>query len=207
MNFPIQKIIGYIEMQNVTIDVSKKVLIPRYETEELIIKVKEHIKDNMDILDIGTGSGFIAISLAKANKSLKIDAIDIDPQAIEQCKINSIKNEIVNVNCFESNLFSNINKKYDIIVSNPPYLKLDDIVYPNLILHEPIHALIDQNGYFKIYQEIITKSKLYLKKNGFLFFEINPNDSKKFIKNNFKIIKDINNKDRIAFIQKEDLTV
>lgn len=198
---PVQKIIGYIEMADVKIKINHKVLIPRYETEELILLISQFIKNqNTKILDIGTGSGFIAIALAKKFANAQITAIDIDKNAIlqtqENCQLNNVK-----VNILESNLFSNVSGKYDIIVSNPPYLNITEISDVLMFEHEPFTALVADDDGLEFYKKIINEAKQFLNQNGYLFFEINHRHSQFFRDQNFTIIKDINSHNRFAYKQ------
>lgn len=198
---PIQKIIGYIEMANVRIDISKKVLIPRYETEELIYHAIEFIKKNnyKSVLDLCCGSGFIGIALKKEFDNVDIWQSDIDKNAIKQTKknlkINNVKNKII-----KSNMFEKIkNKKFDLLISNPPYLTKNEILSKSVLNFEPHHALFaDNNGMF-FYEIIEEKLSEILNKDGLVILEINPINVDWFKKRNYFIIKDINNKERFAF--------
>ena len=198
---PIQKIIGYVEMANVRIDLSKKVLIPRYETEELIYHAIEFIKKNnyKSVLDLCCGSGFIGIALKKEFDNVDIWQSDIDKNAIKQTKknlkINNVKNKII-----KSNMFEKIkNKKFDLLISNPPYLTKNEILSKSVLNFEPHHALFaDNNGMF-FYEIIEEKLSEILNKDGLVILEINPINVDWFKKRNYFIIKDINNKERFAF--------
>ncbi|PAF55026.1 peptide chain release factor N(5)-glutamine methyltransferase [Mycoplasmopsis agassizii] len=201
-NVPIQKIIGYLEMANVTINLDHHVLIPRYETEELILLIKEKIKTLNSILEIGTGSGFIALALAKIYFNALIDAVDISDEAIKQSQKNSLLNDIKNVHFFKSNVFENVSKTYDLIVANPPYLILEDIPDKTILDHEPEVALIAKDDGLDVYKKILKDYDKYLNKGGWLFFEINHRHSNFFVKFNFKTVKDINGKIRFAYYQK-----
>ncbi|WP_117275394.1 peptide chain release factor N(5)-glutamine methyltransferase [Mycoplasmopsis edwardii] len=201
---PVQKIIGYIEMQDVVIDVTHNVLIPRYETEELIIKVNNDNKGktNLKVLDLCTGSGFIGLALKKANPTWDIYMSDISNEAITQANINAKKNDL-DVKVIQSDLFKKINvNDFDVIVSNPPYISYDEKLSSSVLDFEPHNALFadDQGLYF--YKEIIKQAKSKLKENGSLYFEINPFHIDWWIlqkeKYNIEILKDINNKDRIV---------
>ncbi|ADE19874.1 peptide chain release factor N(5)-glutamine methyltransferase [Mycoplasma crocodyli] len=200
---PVQKIIGYIEYANVKINIQKNVLIPRYETEELIFLALKNIKNDSKVLDLCCGSGFIGIALKFNNKNLQVTLSDIDDNAIEQSKINTLENN-VKVKIIKSDLFENIDEKFDCIISNPPYLMKSENISNNVLNHEPHHALFaDDNGLF-FYKEIMKQSKKYLNKNGKLIFEINPLHHDfwiQIVKNNdAKIYKDISGLERFVII-------
>lgn len=202
-DYPIQKIIGYIEMANVKIKVNKKVLIPRYETEELILLAIKLIKENgkyHNILDLCCGSGFIGIALKKALPSLNIFQSDISNAAIKQTlinlKINNLKNNVI-----KSNMFHNIYQKFDVIISNPPYLLKSDKknMTKSVLKYEPQKALFAQEEGMFFYYQIEKNLSKYLNKNGLIILEINPVNYKWFIDNKYHVINDINNKKRFAY--------
>ena len=202
-DYPIQKIIGYIEMANVKIKVNKKVLIPRYETEELILLAIKLIKENgkyHNILDLCCGSGFIGIALKKAFPSLNILQSDISNAAIKQTlinlKINNLKNNVI-----KSNMFHNIYQKFDVIISNPPYLLKNDKknMTKSVLKYEPQKALFAQEKGMFFYYQIEKNLSKYLNKNGLIILEINPVNYKWFIDNKYHVINDINNKKRFAY--------
>ncbi|WP_022935226.1 peptide chain release factor N(5)-glutamine methyltransferase [Mesomycoplasma moatsii] len=205
-NKPIQKIIGYIIMADVKIDLSKKVLIPRYETEELIYQTIDFIEENQykEILDLCCGSGFIGIALKKFFNEINVCQSDIDKNAIKQTiinlKLNNIQNDVI-----QSNMFENINKKFDLIVSNPPYLSEKEIslISKSVLKFEPHKALFAKNNGLEFYEIIEKNLNKYLKKNGMIILEINPDNEKWFLNNGYNLIKDINGKKRIAFKKKD----
>ena len=125
---PVQYIIGNVDFYGNKIVVNNNVLIPRFETELLVEKTIKYIKnkfnDKIDILDIGTGSGAIAITLDK-EINCNIDGVDISSVALDVAKENNQINN-TNVNLFISNVFDNVNKKYYVIISNPPYISKDE---------------------------------------------------------------------------------
>lgn len=207
-NYPVQYIIGNVDFYNINLDVNKHVLIPRFETEFLVEKLIKLIKtDNPCILDIGTGSGAIAISLKK-NISCEVDASDISSKALKVAKKNAVKNN-VEINYIKDDITnSKINKKYDVIVSNPPYVPYNSEVTPNT-KYEPKNAIYaDDNGMF-YYKVIIDFAKKNLNKNGILAFEIGYNqgeDITKIAKKHFQRIwyeNDLNNQNRYFFIINE----
>ena len=165
-------------MANVKIKVNKKVLIPRYETEELILLAIKLIKENgkyHNILDLCCGSGFIGIALKKAFPSLNILQSDISNAAIKQTlinlKINNLKNNVI-----KSNMFHNIYQKFDVIISNPPYLLKNDKknMTKSVLKYEPQKALFAQEEGMFFYYQIEKNLSKHLNKNGLIILEINP---------------------------------
>ena len=209
---PVQYILGYTYFCGLKMNVSPACLIPRPETELLVEialeKIKEH--DLKTVLDIGTGSGAIAIAIKK-NSDTFVEATDISLDAIEIAKKNAMENG-VDINFICSDVFDEINEKYDLIVSNPPYIdpldidKIDKIVYQN----EPHLALFGGEKGLYYYKRIIDDIDLYLNDGGFLIMEIGDTqaqDIKDYLrenKENYKIdvYKDYNGFDRIVVIGK-----
>ncbi len=188
--------------------VNKNVLIPRPETELMIEKVLEKlsVSSNKKILDIGTGSGCIAISLIKERPNCRITAIDKSKKALKVAKKNAemhqVRKKINFINIDVDKYFSN---KYDLIVSNPPYIKKSNLISleKDVKLNEPILALSGGSSGLEIFFKIINKCKMLLKNNGMLFLEIGhkqSNELKKYLNlNGFcqtKIYKDLSNKER-----------
>ncbi len=182
---PIQYIIGETEFFGLPMIVNNQVLIPRPETEELVAWIIEDInKKETTILDIGTGSGCIAISLAKRLNNAVVTAVDISKSAIEVAKKNTLINNVnvefgrVDVLHFEDDitLQHKWDSKFDIIVSNPPYVRMQEkeLMKSNVIDHEPNLALfVEDDDPLLFYRKISQLSKQYLKHNGILYFEIN----------------------------------
>jgi release factor glutamine methyltransferase len=182
---PIQYILGETEFFGMPITVNKQVLIPRPETEELVSWIIEDVdKNEATILDIGTGSGCIAISLAKKLNNAVVSAIDISTRAIEVAKKNSLINNVniefsrVDVLNFEADLdlHHKWESKFDIIVSNPPYVRMQEkkLMKLNVIDHEPDIALfVEDDDPLLFYRKISQLSKQYLRHNGTLYLEIN----------------------------------
>ena len=182
---PIQYILGETEFFGMPITVNKQVLIPRPETEELVSWIIEDVdKNEATILDIGTGSGCIAISLAKKLNNAVVSAIDISTRAIEVAKKNALINNVniefsrVDVLNFEadSDLQHKWESKYDIIVSNPPYVRMQEkkLMKLNVVDHEPDIALfVEDDDPLLFYRKISQLSKQYLRHHGTLYLEIN----------------------------------
>ena len=180
--------------------INENVLIPRPETEILVDYVVNKFRDKKTILDLGTGSGCIAIELSKKLQTAKITGIDLSAKAIQLAKKNNSQTEN-HVNFFTSNWFSNVNQKYDLIVSNPPYIPKNSNLDESLKF-EPVIALYSENQGLADLSKIITDSISYLQEHGVLMLEhgISQDDylREKMIKEGFKKIelikdfKDIN---------------
>tara|TARA_B100000524_G_scaffold103325_1_gene49662 strand:- start:213 stop:1046 length:834 start_codon:yes stop_codon:yes gene_type:complete len=173
---PIQYILGKASFMDLEFKVNSSVLIPRPETEELVRLILKEDLDGKEILDIGTGSGCIAISLAKNFPKAKVTVLDISEDSLElareNAKLNNVSIDFINADIFKYES----NKKYDVIVSNPPYVTENEksLMKKNVLNFEPDLALfIDDNEPLKYYLEIINFSKYGLKSKGFIFFEIN----------------------------------
>ena len=203
-NIPIQYILGEAHFYDLKFKVNPSTLIPRGETEELVQYILLH--DFISVLEIGTGSGCIAISIAK-NSNSKITAIDNSLVALEIAKSNAVLNS-VKINFVLSDVFNfSDTKKYDLIVSNPPYVLESEkkIMDKNVLDYEPHNALfVSNNDPLVYYKEIAKIATNNLNKNGLLFFEINENYSKQIIEllSNLNFVdielkKDINGRDRI----------
>ena len=207
-NEPIAYIIGKCEFMGMEFLLNKHTLIPRADTEILVEKSIEIIKENnfKSVLDIGTGSGAIAISLAKYC-NIDVEALDINNNALEMKKKNAHLNN-VNVNFIQSNIFENIINKYDVIVSNPPYIKTNIIqtLEKNVKDYEPILALDGGETGLIFYEKIISSAYKYLNNNGYLIFEIG-HDQAEDVKNimgnnnfyNITVLKDLAGLDRVVF--------
>ena len=196
---PIQYVLGKTSFMDMEFKVNSSVLIPRPETEELVRLILKEDLDGKEILDIGTGSGCIAISLAKNFPNAKVTALDISCDALniakENAKLNNVSIDFVNADIFKHES----NKKYDFIVSNPPYVTLHEksLMKKNVLNFEPDLALfVDDDEPLKYYLEIINFSKYVLKSKGMIFFEINKRFSSELktellnSKLNFSVKKD-----------------
>lgn len=211
--YPIQYLIGYVEFYGYKIEINENVLIPRYETEYLVEKTinysKKLFNKKINILDIGTGSGVIAISLNK-NIDSYVTACDISEKALEVAKNNSNINN-TDIKFVKSDLFQNINDKYDIIISNPPYISEDEKIMDSVKKYEPHLALYAKEEGLYFYRKIISEAKKYLNDKFILAFEIGWWQSKliydiaKEYFNDAKILieKDLSLKDRYIFIISE----
>ena len=211
-NMPLSHLAGFEYFYDRKFKVTKDVLSPRMETEELIYKVIEYIKsinNNIKILDLCTGSGIIGITLRKEleSKSLEVVASDISEEALKVAKENAIMNE-AEVKFIQSDIFENINEKFDIIVSNPPYIAYNDKITmeDNVLNYDPHLALFAEEDGMYFYREIVENVKEYLEEDGLVFFEIGYDQREKILKlaneNGFKaeVYKDINGRDRMAIL-------
>lgn len=207
---PVQYIVGNVSFCGNIIDVDKRVLIPRFETEELVENTIKYIKkyNYNSIVDIGTGSGCIAITIKKIFPSMLVDAVDISKDALALAQSNSIKNDTL-INFYEGNLLNPLNKKYDIIISNPPYIAYDEEIMDIVKNNEPHLALYADNNGLYYYEEILKNVYNYINKNGLIAFEIGYNQAEKikqivqkYLNNyNIEIKKDMTGKDRMVFIK------
>ena len=227
---PIQYIFGKAHFYGLTFQVNPSVLIPRPETEELVDWIIAEIKNEQfislgdivgyrkseikNVLDIGTGSGCIAISLKKNLPTANVNAVDISDDALETAKKNAMLNEVP-INFIQDDILNSKlsfdERTFDVIVSNPPYVKEDErkAMHSNVLAHEPHVALFVTNEKPLIFYDVIADYALkYLKKGGFLFFEINEYLGSQMIEmlehKNFTAIqlkKDMQGKDRMLRAQ------
>lgn len=208
---PVQYIVGNVDFYGYKINVNKNVLIPRFETEELVFKtinlIKKNLNENIKVLDIGTGSGCISIALKKEIPGLDITAVDISEDALVVAKNNALENNC-EINFIKSDLFNNIDDKYDLIISNPPYISYDEQIMDIVKKNEPHLALYAKNNGLYFYEEIIKNSSNYLNDKNIIAFEIGylqANEIKKiahkyYPNSNIIIEKDMQEKDRFVFI-------
>lgn len=218
---PVQYILGYQYFYGRKYIVNENVLIPRTETELLCEKAIELIKekDLNNIVDIGTGSGIIPITICKefSSKTLNIDAVDISCEALEVAKQNASMYK-VNINFFQSDVFTNCKNKYDLVISNPPYIPLSFAIDDYVKENEPKIALFAGSDGLDVYKNIINTIDKFLNwsiEKRYVLFEIGFNQGE-LIKNIIlerypnaivKIYKDYNNLDRIVLIEIGDKNV
>ena len=210
---PLSHLVGFEYFYDRKYKVTKDVLSPRMETEELMYKVIEYVKasnkNKFKILDLCTGSGIIAITLKKELEQVSVDVIasDISEEAIEVAKENA-KFHDATIKFIKSDIFNNIDNKFDIIVSNPPYIDRKDEVtmQDNVLKYDPHLALFAEEEGMYFYRKIIEQANDYLNENGVIFFEIGYDQKDKIIKladmNGFsaEVYRDINGRDRMAFL-------
>lgn len=210
---PIQYVLGNVNFYGNTFYVNENVLIPRFETEELVEKTTNYINkyftNPVDIIDLGTGSGVIGLTLEKKVSTNSVDLIDISKEALEVTKKNC---ELLNskANLILSDMLENIptDNKYDIIISNPPYIKDDEEIEDIVKNNEPHQALYGGVDGLDFYKQILSNIKDYLKERSLIAFEIGytqGNDIKQLVKETLPeakvlIEKDLSDKDRFIFI-------
>ena len=211
-NRPIAYIVENREFMGLDFFVKEGVLIPRPDTEVLVEEVIELAKKKgaKNILDIGTGSGAITVSLAKYLENVKVTSVDISDIALEIGKRNAISNEVDDrINFVKSDLFTNIDKetKFDIIVSNPPYIKREviDTLDKQVKDYEPYNALEGGVDGLDFYRAITKQAKEYLKKGGILAYEVGHDQSEDVSKlmemdgyTNIYTLKDLQQIDRVV---------
>ena len=209
-HIPAQYIIGHAEFFGIQLKVDERVLIPRPETEELVeLILTENPEKNLKVLDIGTGSGAIALALAKNRPDWSVTAADISEDALELATENA-KRQNLDLTFIRTDCFSEISSKYDIIVSNPPYISRSDEVEVGLnVLHsEPHLALFADEDGLAIYRRIGEDSKDYLNDGGKIYLEIGykqgqsvPNLFRKnFPEKRVRTLKDQFGQDRMVVI-------
>ena len=207
---PIQYIVGNVDFYHSNFKITKDVLIPRFETEELVDKtinyIKMYLKEPLNIVDLGTGSGCIAISIKK-EINCNMDAVDISKQALKIARMNAKENN-VDINFYCGSFLEPLNKKYDVIISNPPYISYDEEIMDVVKNNEPALALYADNNGLACYEEILKNISKYLNDKSIIAFEIGykQGDSIKALAQNYlpnariSIEKDLQCKDRFIFI-------
>ena len=207
---PIQYIVGNVDFYHSNFKITKDVLIPKFETEELVDKtinyIKMYLKEPLNIVDLGTGSGCIAISIKK-EIDCNMDAVDISKQALKIARMNAKENN-VDINFYCGSFLEPLNKKYDVIISNPPYISYDEEIMDVVKNNEPALALYADNNGLACYEEILKNISKYLNDKSIIAFEIGykQSDSIKNIVQNYlpnartSIEKDLQGKDRFIFI-------
>ena len=210
---PIQYALGYVNFYGNKFIINENTLIPRFETEELVEKTIEFSKKfftkPVDIIDLGTGSGVIGLTLEKKISTNSVDLIDISPKALEIAHKNCAKLNS-KANLIESDMFQNVNKKYDIIISNPPYIKTTEEIEKIVKDNEPAIALYAGETGLDYYKKILENISHFMKDRCLVAFEIGmtqANDIKELINKylsdvRVEVYKDLSEKDRMIFIFK-----
>lgn len=213
---PVQYIVGNVNFYGYEFEVNENVLIPRFETEELVEHVINNVqvfpKKNVRILDLGTGSGCIAITLKKefANMGLnpEIVAVDISKDALLVAQKNAKKLN-AKINFIESDMFKEVKGTFDIIVSNPPYIDFEEQIDPKVLENEPHLALFAAHKGLYYYEQILSQAKLYLCFPSLIAFEIGEKQGKQIVKIANKYFpeaevilkKDLQGRDRFVIVK------
>lgn len=209
---PVQYIVGHVDFYGNIINVTKDVLIPRFETEQLVEKTNKRIKEKFNkkisILDLCTGSGCIAITLKKQFKENSVIASDISYKALDIANKNAKQNN-VDIKIIHSDIFNDINEKFDVVISNPPYIAHGETIMEIVKNNEPKDALFARNNGLYFYEEILKNIKKYLNDKYLIAFEIGStqgkdilNIAKKYLpKAKMSVEKDLNERDRFVFIE------
>ena len=213
---PLNYVLGYTYFYGYQIMVNNNVLIPRYETEELVglilSKYDEYFNNQkIDICDVGTGSGAIAIALKKEEDNMNVYASDISKDALDVAKINA-KNNDCDINFLQGSMlqpYIDNNIKVDILVSNPPYIKETETIESSVLDFEPHIALFGGNDGLKFYRDIFENAHKILKDKALLFFEMGYDQKENltalarnyFPDSSIEVYRDINNKDRMLMIR------
>ena len=217
--FPVQYLLNEQEFYGRKFYVDKGVLIPRQDTEILVEKMIDILKDKVlkneihpKILDIGAGSGIIGITAALEIESSYVLGVDISDKALETAQKNKEILKVSNIKFLKSDLFENVEfREFDMIVSNPPYISLNEvgIMSDDTLLHEPSEALFAENDGLYFYYEICQKASDYLADFGYLLFEIGYKQGKNVAKimassgfKNIEVVKDLAGLDRVVIGQK-----
>lgn len=210
---PIQYALGYVNFYGNKLYVNKNVLIPRFETEELVEKTVEYINKYfstpVDIIDLGCGSGAIGLTLEKKVSTKTVDLIDISKAALEVTHKNcgNLKSK---ANLIQSDMFENVEKKYDIIISNPPYIRINEEIEEIVKNNEPHLALYAGEDGLYCYRKILSTVEPHMKDKCIIAFEIGMNQAEDISKIAHKYLsdikievkKDLSEKDRMLFIFK-----
>jgi len=214
-DIPLQYIIGEVDFLDLKLKVNNNVLIPRPETEELVrLIIEKENQKKLNLIDIGTGSGCIAIALSKFFIDANIYAMDISKKALDIAKFNAKKNN-VNIQFIEDDVLNpkyKFESKFDLIVSNPPYVRNSEkqLMKPNVLDNEPHIALfVNDDKPLSFYKAILEFSNFNLKEGGSLYLEINEALGKElfelvsnYLFKKVELHKDINNKERMLTAEK-----
>jgi release factor glutamine methyltransferase len=212
--FPIQYVVGNVDFYGYNFIVNNNVLIPRFETEELVYNLKNYIlnclNDNLSLIDVGTGSGVIGITIKKEIPSLNVTLTDISEEALKVA-LENVKRNNVDVEYYISDMLDipiKENKKYDIIVSNPPYIKTNEEIMDIVKKYEPNIALYGGDDGLKYYEIILMNAERILNEKAIIAFEIGATQrddlislaNKYFPNSKLEVKKDLEGRDRMFFI-------
>lgn len=211
---PIQYILGNVNFYGLTFKVNENVLIPRFETEELVEHTLGYIKElfpsnHINIIDLGCGSGNIGITLKKKLPNSSVTCVDISEKVLEVARENA-KNLEADINFIQSDMLEEVTNSFDVIISNPPYISNDEVIDEIVKENEPHLALFAENNGLYFYDKILSSCKKNLKEHFLIAFEIGMMQKESIMKlanQYFKDVKieckkDLSLKDRMIFIYK-----
>lgn len=211
---PLQYIVGTVDFCGIPFITDKRALIPRFETEELVMKtidlMQKYLSKNIHILDIGTGSGVIGLTIKKMLPSSKVDLLDISTKALNLARRNANKLKL-EAKFIKSNMLEQpikMNKKYDVIISNPPYIREDEPVMEMVLKYEPEIALFGGKDGLIYYETILKNASKVLNPKNIIAFEIGEEQGEDIIaiaKTHFpdskiELHKDMQDRNRMLFI-------
>ena len=211
---PVQYIVGNVDFYGYLIKVNKDVLIPRFETEELVSKtiayINKYFKEQVSICDMGTGSGCIAITLKRKLARSTLTAIDISTSALKVAKENAKLNN-AEITFIQNDLFNNLKIDYDVIISNPPYIAYDEEIDPLVYNNEPHLALFAKDDGLYFYKKLLKQICKNQKSRYFIAFEIGATQGDKIInyakeifpKAKIWVENDLQNRPRFFFMYQE----
>ena len=210
---PLQYVMGYVNFYGNIYEINENVLIPRFETEELVENTIQYINkffpEPVDIIDLGCGSGVIGLTLEKKVSTKSVDLIDISHKALEITHKNCVKNNS-KAELIENDMLEKINKRYDVIISNPPYIKTNEEIEDIVKNNEPHIALYGGDDGLEFYKKILSDVEKNMKDKCLIAFEIGyeqAEDIKKIAYSyltdiKIEVKKDLSGKDRMLFIFK-----
>ena len=210
---PLQYVIGNVNFYGTKFFINENVLIPRFETEELVentVKyINKHFTKPVEIIDLGCGSGVIGLTLKKKISTASVDLIDISTKALEVAK-NNAQNLGIKANIYQSDMFSNVDKKYDVIISNPPYIKTNEEIEDIVKMNEPSLALYAGIDGLDCYKKILKNIEKHMKEKCLIAFEIGNSQAQSIIEIineclsdvKIEVKKDLSGRDRMLFIFK-----
>ncbi len=176
---PLQHLLGQVGFRHIELKTDSRALIPRPDTECIVDVAHEQLKtrlesDSLSILEIGVGTGAILLSIAHEWSNAQCTGVDISPQALELSKENAQLNQIEKINWLESDLFENVLGKFDLIISNPPYIPSSDLAHlePEVSTHDPQIALDGGRDGFDVIRRILLECETFLKQDGFVILEV-----------------------------------
>lgn len=210
---PLQYVLGNVNFYGNKFLINENVLIPRFETEELVENtinyINKYFTEPVEIIDLGCGSGVIGLTLKNKISTATVDLIDISEKALEVCQ-NNAQNLGIKANIYQSDMFSNVDKKYDVIISNPPYIKTTEEIEKIVKENEPSLALYAGIDGLDCYQKILRDINQHMKEKCIVAFEIGMTQAQdlkelinKYLDNvTIEVKKDMSGKDRMLFIFK-----